>query len=72
MELDPLEIITNTETTMKNALQKANLELTDLQAIGVTNQRETTILWEKATGKPIHNAIVWQCTRTTEICEELQ
>lgn len=71
VEHDPLEIWRNCKDVMAQALAGAQLELKDLAAIGVTNQRETTVLWEKATGKPVYNAIVWQDTRTDQICNEL-
>src|SRR5690606_41052811 len=53
-------------------LAKTGLRSEEIAAIGITNQRETTVVWEKATGKPIYNAIVWQCRRTAAICEELK
>ena len=66
------EILSTTINTVKNAIQNAALESTDIKAIGITNQRETTILWDKKTGKPIHNAIVWQDRRTAKSCEDLK
>ncbi len=71
VEHDPLQIWQRTQAVIAGALQKSNLQASDISAIGVTNQRETTIVWEKATGKPIYNAIVWQDTRTDIICNEL-
>ena len=71
VEHNPLEIWQNTEDVIQGALAKANLSGSDLAAIGITNQRETTVIWDKNTGKPYTNAIVWQCTRTDEICKEL-
>src|SRR4029079_18624877 len=56
---------------VKGALQKAKLQASDLAAVGITNQRETTVVWDRATGVPIHNALVWQDTRTDKICNEL-
>ena len=56
----------------KEALIAAGLTAKDIAAIGITNQRETTIIWDRATGKPIHNAIVWQCRRTAPLCDELR
>ncbi len=56
----------------RQALVKANIGAGDVAAIGITNQRETTIIWDRATGQPIHNAIVWQCRRTAPICEKLK
>jgi glycerol kinase len=71
VEHDPLEIWERTREVMQGALEKSDLQPGDLAAIGITNQRETTVVWEKATGKPIHNAIVWQDTRTDVICANL-
>lgn len=71
VEHDPLEIRTQTEAVIKHAMQQAGIDCKDIAAVGVTNQRETVVVWEKATGKPIFNAIVWQDTRTSEICNDL-
>ncbi len=71
VEHDALEIWQNTQAVMQGALEKANCSSSDLAAIGITNQRETTVIWEKETGRPIYNAIVWQDTRTDVICNEL-
>jgi glycerol kinase len=71
VEHNPAEIWQNALDVIQGALLKANISGSDLAAIGITNQRETTIIWEKNTGKPFTNAIVWQCTRTDEICKEL-
>jgi glycerol kinase len=71
VEHDPMEIWTRTQEVVKGGLQKAGVKAADISAIGVTNQRETTIVWDKKTGKPFYNAIVWQCTRTAGICDEL-
>ena len=71
VEHDPMEIWGSTEAVIAGALAKTGIELTDLAAVGITNQRETTVVWEKATGKPVYNAIVWQDTRTDAICNEL-
>lgn len=71
VEHDPLEIWTNIQEVIKGALEKKNCSPKEIVAIGVTNQRETTVVWEKSTGKPITNAIVWQDTRTDLICQEL-
>ncbi len=65
------EIWTSQRATAKAVLEKANATHADVAAIGITNQRETAVVWNRTTGKPIHNAIVWQCRRTTEICEAL-
>jgi glycerol kinase len=71
VEHDPLEIWKRTEEVIEGALKKSDISPKDIAAVGVTNQRETTVVWEKATGKPVYNAIVWQDTRTDTICNEL-
>ncbi|HEX2965096.1 MAG TPA: glycerol kinase GlpK [Syntrophorhabdaceae bacterium] len=71
VEHDPIEIWTHTLEVIQEAFGKANISLKDIAAAGVTNQRETTVVWEKSTGNPIYNAIVWQDTRTDGICREL-
>jgi glycerol kinase len=70
VEHDALEIWRNTETVIVDALAKHGLEPRDLTAIGITNQRETTLVWDKHTGKPLHNALVWQDTRVDALVEE--
>ena len=72
VEHDPLEIYATQKATLEDALQKANLQADQIAAIGMTNQRETTIVWNKHTGKPVYHAIVWQCRRTIPICEKLK
>ena len=72
VEHDPVEIWNNTQEVIREALAKAGLTGNDIAAIGVTNQRETTVVWDKTTGKPYCNAVVWQCTRTADICKELE
>ena len=71
VEHDPEEIWETQLFTMKEALKKASLLPEDIKALGITNQRETTVVWNKATGEPLYNAIVWQCRRTSEMCDEL-
>ncbi|GAA2338967.1 glycerol kinase GlpK [Saccharopolyspora halophila] len=71
VEHDPEEIWNNTRQVCAGALAKADLVSSEIAACGITNQRETTVVWEKATGKPVYNAIVWQDTRTDEIVSEL-
>ena len=71
VEHNPMEIWERTQEVIAGALKKSNVDPKDIAAVGVTNQRETTVVWEKATGKPIYNAIVWQDTRTDTICNEL-
>jgi glycerol kinase len=70
VEHDPLEIWRNTQAVMAEALQRADLTYRDLAAIGITNQRETTLLWDRATGAPVHNALVWQDTRVDPLVAE--
>jgi glycerol kinase len=71
VEHDPMEIWARTQDVVKGGLKKAKVDANDIAAVGVTNQRETTIVWDKNTGKPYYNAIVWQCTRTKDICDDL-
>ena len=71
VEHDAVEIWTRSVEVIRGALAKAGITAADLAAVGVTNQRETTVVWDRRTGKPIHNAIVWQDTRTADICNEL-
>jgi glycerol kinase len=71
VEHDANEIWTRSQEVIKGALEKSGVKASDIAAVGVTNQRETTVVWEKATGKPVYNAIVWQDTRTDTICNEL-
>ena len=72
VEHDPKEILESQLATLKKVLKKANVSPTDIVGIGITNQRETTIVWNKNTGRPIYNAIVWQDKRTANICENLK
>jgi glycerol kinase len=71
VEHDPVEITANTREVIGAALDNAGVTATDVAAVGITNQRETTIVWDRKTGKPVHNAIVWQDTRTQPIVDEL-
>ncbi|NWG07800.1 MAG: glycerol kinase GlpK [Chloroflexi bacterium] len=71
VEHDPLEIWAVTRDVVAGALSKSGIAPSEIAAIGITNQRETTVVWEKSTGRPVYNAIVWQDTRTDEICNEL-
>ena len=72
VEHNPMDILNSQLATLKEALKKANISSTEIAAIGITNQRETAVVWNKNTGKPVYNAIVWQDTRTANICEELK
>ncbi|ADD41615.1 glycerol kinase GlpK [Stackebrandtia nassauensis] len=71
VEHDAAEIWTNVQEVVKGAIEKGNLSKDQIKAIGITNQRETTLVWDKETGEPVHNAIVWQDTRTDKLCQEL-
>jgi glycerol kinase len=72
VEHDPNEIWSTQLGVAAEAITKAGLTVKDIAAIGITNQRETTVVWERATGKPIYNAIVWQDRRTAAYCEDLK
>ena len=71
VEQDALEMFENTVECCRMALKKANLSATDIAAAGISNQRETTILWDRITGLPIYPAIVWQDRRTSDLCKQL-
>lgn len=72
VEHDPMEIWGTQSGVARTVIEKAGIEPSEVAAIGITNQRETTIVWDKKTGKPVYNAIVWQCRRTAYICDELK
>ena len=72
VEHDPSDLWSTTASTCRAAVEKAGLASSDISAIGITNQRETTLVWDKATGAPIHNAIVWQDRRTADFCADLR
>lgn len=72
VEHDAMEIWGSQIGVAKEVLLKCGLAVHDIAAIGITNQRETTVVWDKNTGKPVYNAIVWQCRRTASICDELK
>ena len=71
VEHDPMEIWTRVDEVVKGGLAKGNIDPADIAAVGITNQRETTVVWNRNTGKPYYNAIVWQDTRTADICNAL-
>ena len=71
VEQDPLQIYQSVIDGIEGVIQKHKINGNQILSIGITNQRETTVIWNKNTGKPIHNAIVWECRRTTEICESI-
>ncbi|MGN0587153.1 MAG: FGGY family carbohydrate kinase, partial [Oscillospiraceae bacterium] len=72
VEHDPVEIWAAQMGVAKEAMLMAGADSSDIAAIGITNQRETVIVWEKDTGRPVCNAIVWQCRRTAEMCAKLK
>lgn len=72
VEHDPTEIWATQFSVATEAMLKANIDSKNIAAIGIANQRETTVVWDKRTGRPVYNAIVWQCRRTAEFCDELR
>ncbi len=72
VEHDPSDIWSSVASTCRGAIEKAGITVKDVAAIGITNQRETTLVWDKNTGEPVHNAIVWQDRRTATFCDELR
>ncbi len=71
VEQDPMDIYANQYAALTECIAKSAVRIEEIAGIGITNQRETTIVWEKATGRPVYNAIVWQCRRSADICEKL-
>ena len=72
VEHDPMDIYASQYSVLIEAIAKSDIDVDDIKAIGITNQRETTVLWNKKTGKPVYNAIVWQCRRTADIVEQMR
>lgn len=72
VEHDPMEIWDTQKSVMLEVLERCRIAPSQINAIGITNQRETTVLWDRKTGRPVYRAIVWQCRRTAPICEELR
>ena len=72
VEHDPMELYSCQYGVMMEAVTRSGIDVREIAAIGITNQRETTVVWEKATGRPVCNAIVWQCRRTAELCDRLR
>lgn len=72
VEHDPMEIYSCQYGVMTEAITKMDIDPEEIAAIGITNQRETAVVWDRHTGKPVYNAIVWQCRRTAELCEQLK
>src|SRR5678809_11466 len=72
VEHDPKEILRTQRETAREVVAQARVKAKDIMALGITNQRETTVVWDRQTGEPIHNAIVWQDRRTAPLCAELK
>ena len=72
VEHDPMEVWSSQYGVMMEVIAQSGVNPAEIAAIGITNQRETTILWDRATGRPIYNAIVWQCRRTAELVDRLR
>jgi glycerol kinase len=72
VEQDPQELLRTSVAVVQEALQKAGVAVAQVRGVGITNQRETTVVWNRHTGEPVSNAIVWHCRRTAELCEELK
>lgn len=72
VEHDPLTIFNTQLEAMQDVIKQGKVKSGDIAALGITNQRETVVLWDKSTGEPVYNAIVWQCRRTAELCEKLE
>ena len=71
VEHDPRDILSTQITALRQAVKLSGVDVADIAAIGITNQRETTLLWDRETGECVHNAIVWQCRRTAHYVERL-
>lgn len=72
VEHDPMEIYSSQYAVMMEVIAKSGVDVHEIAAVGITNQRETTVVWDKVTGRPIHPAIVWQCRRTADLCDDLK
>ena len=72
VEQDPMDIYANQYAALTECIAKSGVDATEIAAVGITNQRETVIAWNKSTGRPVYNAIVWQCRRTADICRALE
>lgn len=72
VEQDPMDIYANQYAALTECIAKSGVELCEIAAVGITNQRETVVVWDRTTGRPVCNAIVWQCRRTADICRELE
>ena len=71
VEHDPVEIWETQKQACRDAIKDASIKAREIEAVGITNQRETTVVWDRETGRPVTNAIVWQCRRTSDLCEKL-
>ena len=71
VEHDPEEILQNTGTAVRKLLEKSGIDVSEIESLALTNQRETVVAWNKSTGKPVYNAVVWQCNRGAAYCEQL-
>jgi len=71
VEHNPIEIIENTYKAVEQLISQANINKNDISSVAITNQRETVVVWDKRSGNPVYNAVVWQCNRGTQICEDL-
>lgn len=71
VEHDPEEIYANTLQVVKNLIEKAGINKKEISVLGISNQRETALVWDRKTGKPVYNAVVWQCARGSEICKKI-
>ena len=71
VEHDPEEIYANTLQVVKNLIEKAGIDKKEISVLGISNQRETALVWDRKTGKPVYNAVVWQCARGSEICKKI-
>lgn len=72
VEHDPVELFQSSYNVIDGLLKESGVESSDISAIGITNQRETTVIWDRYTGEPVYNAIVWQCRRSAEMCEKIK
>ena len=72
VEQDPMDIYANQYASLTECIAKSGVAPEEIAGIGITNQRETVIVWDRRTGKPVYNAIVWQCRRTSDVCEALE
>jgi glycerol kinase len=71
VEHDAGEILSNTYNAIEQLLKTSNVQKADIKSVAITNQRETVVVWDKRTGKPVYNAVVWQCNRGSSICDDL-